>query len=259
MNQEPKNYCFCTLALGTRYCLFAQELAKDLEKNFPGVVLLVYSDEPEHFSSNANVLAYKYKQQGILTCFNDKRFVLAKALSDFSAAIFIDADTRILDGVPNALKWAPGITTNHCENLLEHVNKYSPERLDSIRNVASKLNISLENTTYIGESLFVVAKDQGKEIEFFNLWGKIGRYLELKGIHAGEGNTIGLAAAKVGWTINNDSDAWQAIKQVTKHIDASLLSYQQAFLDKWKMRFAYHYRLNFAKLMALKDLNFFYN
>ncbi|MBR8836673.1 MAG: hypothetical protein DSM106950_22320 [Stigonema ocellatum SAG 48.90 = DSM 106950] len=260
MSLPQKEFCFCTLALGKKYRLLAGQLAEDLEKKFPGSFLVIYTDEPKDFSSHLNVLAYKHKQQGILLCYNDKRFVMAKALSKYSAAIFIDADTRIIDNVPDTLKWSPGITTGHCENLIEHVSKYSPERLDSLRNISLKLNISLETTNYIGESLFVVARDAGKEIEFFKLWGIIGKYLELKGIHAGEGSTIGLAAAKVGWSINSDrTGAWLAIKQVTQHLDTSLDTEQQTFWDKWKLRLSYQYRLNRAKLEALKDFEFFYS
>ncbi len=256
MITQQKEFCFCTLALGKTYRLFTQQLAKDLEKNSPGTFLVIYTDEPKDFTSHANVLAFKHRQQGILLCYHDKRLVMAEALVKFTAAIFIDADTRILSPLPEDLKWQPGITVGHRENLVEHVSKYTPERLPPLKNVASKLNLSLETTTYVGESLFVIARDEGREIEFFKYWGKIGRYLELKGIHSGEGNVIGLAAAKVGWTIRKDG--WQSLKNVTKHLDASYARTQQSFWDKWKMKFGYHYRLNLAKISALQDFKFFY-
>lgn len=259
LNDElPKDFCFCTLALGKKYRLLTQQLARDLSENFPGGFLVVYTDKTEDFINYTNVLAYKHQQKGILTCFNDKRFVIAKALSHFEAAIFIDADTRIISRVAAHFNWMPGITTGHCEKLLEHVRTYSVERLEALRRVASKLNLDLENVNYVGESLFVIARDQGKEIEFFQQWDRIARYVELKGIHAGEGNVIGLAAAKVGWSIHSDNHAWQAIKQVTKHLDASQFTSKQTFWEQWQMRIGYHYRLNQARLMALKDFDFFY-
>ncbi len=259
MRQVQKDFCFCTLALGKKYRLFTQQLAKDLKMHAPGVFLVVYTDETQDFTDELNVLAYKHQQQGILTCFNDKRLVIAQALSNFNAAIFLDADTRILGKISDDIKWMPGITTGHCENLLEHVRKYSPERLEVLKKIGLKLNLAIEKTNYIGESLFVVARDQGREREFFKHWEMIGRYLELKGIHAGEGNTIGLAAAKVGWNINSNSHSWQAVKQVAKHLDASQFISQQTLWEQWKLRLFYHYRLNQARLIALKDFGFFYN
>ncbi|BAY48227.1 hypothetical protein SAMD00079811_58480 [Scytonema sp. HK-05] len=256
MSQEQKDFCFCTLALGKKYRLLAQQLAKDLEENSPGTSIVIYTDEPEDFKSYGNTLAYKHQQQGILLCYHDKRFVLAKALSIFHAAIYIDADTRILSRVSDNVDWQPGITAGHWENLIEHISKYSPERLEPLKKVASKLNFPLENTKYIGESLFVIARDEGRESKFFEQWGMIGRYLELKGVHSGEGNAMGLAAAQVGWTVKQEG--WQVIKQAVNHIGASMAYTQETYWDKWKMRLGYHYRLNLARLAALKDYDFFY-
>ena len=52
------------------------------------------------------------------------------------------------------------------------------------------------------------------------MWGKISRYVELNGMHGGDGNVMGLAAAKVGWTVDN-SKTWKGLKKITKHLDAS--------------------------------------
>jgi hypothetical protein len=257
MIETQKDFCFCTLALGKKYHLLAQQLADDLEKNAPGNSIVIYTDKPKNFSEQHNVLAYKHQQDGILHCYNDKRFVIATALSKFRAAIFIDADSRILSPMPSDVQWLPGITAGHCENLIEHVSKYNPERLQPLKKVALKLDLAIEKTNYIGECLFIIARDEGREQEFLQLWGIIGRYLELKGIHAGEGNTMGLAAAKVGWNVK--THGWAAIKQVTHHIDASSERTQQTFWDTWKRRLSYHYRLNRARLAALKDFEFFYS
>ncbi|MBD2778464.1 hypothetical protein [Iningainema tapete] len=255
MNLTQKDFCFCTLALGKKYRLLAQQLAQDLANNVTDTFLVIYTDDTQDFSSYTNVLAYQHKQQGILNCYNDKRLVLAKALEKFNAAVFVDADTRILNNIPFAVQWKPGITAGHCENLIEHVTKYNPERLKPLKKVALKLNLPLDNTNYVGECLFVIARDEGRELEFFKQWGRIGRYLELRGIHGGEGNTIGLAAAKVGWNVNRDG--WQAIRKITKHIGVSHQYNQETVWDKLKLRIGYHYRLNLARLMALKDFTFF--
>ncbi|ARV57227.1 hypothetical protein BZZ01_00010 [Nostocales cyanobacterium HT-58-2] len=255
MSREQKDFCFCTLAIGKNYRLLAQQLAQDLEKNSPGISVVIYTDKPEDFKTNPNTLAYKHQQQGILLCYHDKRFVLAKALSNFRAAIYIDADTRITSKISN-IHWQPGITAGHWENLIEHASKYNPERLEFFKKIASKLNLPLENTNYIGESLFVIARDEGREGKFFEQWGHIGRYLELKGIHSGEGNAMGLAATLVGWNIK--TEGWQEIKQAVKHIEASHTPTQEKFWDKWKIKLGYYYRLNVARLEALKNFKFYY-
>ncbi|YAF96996.1 MAG: hypothetical protein AB3A66_04795 [Nodularia sp. CChRGM 3473] len=257
MSQEQKDYCFCTLALRKKYRLLARQLASDLEKYAPGTSLLVFTDDINDFSDFPNVLAFKHHQKGILLCYHDKSIVMEIALSKFPAVIYIDADTRILAPLPDNWEWKPGITVGHYENLIEHVSRYTPERLQSLQKVAAHLNLHLENTTYVGESLFIIVRDEGRELEYLKYWRIIGRYLELKGIHAGVGNAMGLAAAKVGWTIG--TDGWQKIKNITHHYDASYTKEQKTFWEKWERRISYHYRLNLARIMALKNAKFYYN
>ncbi|QLE56035.1 hypothetical protein [Nostoc sp. TCL26-01] len=255
MSQELQDYCFCTLALRKRYRLLAQQLASDLEKYAPGKTLLVLTDEPSDFRDQANVMAFKHRQRGILHCYHDKSLVMEVALSKFYAAVYIDADTRILSPIPQGLKWQPGITAGHCENLVGHVSKYTPERLPHISKAAANLNLEIETVNYVGECLFIIARDEGKEIEYLKYWATIGRYLELRGIHAGSGNAMGLAAAKVGWNVAKDG--WEEVKNVIKHLDASYTN-KQTVWDFWKRRLGYHYRLNKARLAALREFDFYY-
>ncbi|HBE17923.1 MAG TPA: hypothetical protein DEG17_17660 [Cyanobacteria bacterium UBA11149] len=255
MSETEKDFCFCTLALRQKYRLLAKQLAEDLDTYSPGTSLVVGTDEPEDFREQKNVLAFEHLQKGILHCYNDKRFVLEKALSKFQTAIIIDSDTRIIEKVPSYIEWKSGITAK-TENLLIHVKKYNPERLLSLKTVAKKLNISIDDVSWVGESLFIISRDNGKEIEFLKQWGKIGNYLELKGIHSGEGNSIGLAAAKIGWTVNHAN--WDEIKAVTNHLDASYNQSSITFSDNLKRRIGYHYRLNVTRLQALSDFDFYY-
>ncbi|KZL49307.1 hypothetical protein A2T98_13510 [Nodularia spumigena CENA596] len=257
MSYEHKDFCFCTLALRNKYRLLAQQLASDLEKYAPGTKLLVLTDEPRCFQDNANVLAFQHRQHGILHCYHDKSILMETALSKFSTAIHIDADTRILATLPDNLHWKPGITAGHYENLVEHVTKYNPERLQPLQKVASHLNIDLQTVTYIGESLFIITRDNGREVDYLKYWAMIGRYLELRGIHAGAGNAMGIAATKVGWTISQDN--WQEIKDVIHHTDASYSNKQKSSWEKLQRRIGYHYRLNLARIMALKNAKFYYN
>ena len=71
--------------------------------------------------------------------------------------------------------------------------------------MAKKLNLNLEEISFVHECLFVVTKDSGKEQEFLRQWGKIAPYFELNRFYRGEGHTIGLAAAKAGLKIRKDS------------------------------------------------------
>lgn len=255
MNTTNNSFCFCTLALGEKYRLLAKQLSLDLAKYAPGTFLVVGTEKPNFFESSPNVYAFLFKQKGILHCYHDKRFVLEKALSQSSTAIAIDADTRIIDKVPTHIEWMPGLT-GCSRNILEHVKRCNPERLLTLEVLANKLDLSLENIFWVGESLLIVSKDNGKEIEFLKQWGKIGDYLELKGIHAGEGNAIGLAAATIGWTVH--VEGWNELRDVTKHLDAA---HQKNSVSSWnnlKRRLGYHYRLNRKRIQALNNYNFYY-
>ncbi|MBP0027324.1 hypothetical protein [Roseofilum sp. Guam] len=251
---EPK-FCFSTLALGQRYRNMARDLAGDIETYFPGTSLVVFTDKTLDFKEQPNVIPFKHRQQGIQHCYNDKRFLLEKSLSLFPSAIHLDADTRVFSSLSVFMELNPGLA-GRSENLIEHVKKYRPENLADITKVASKLEIDLESALWIGESLFIVTRDGGKEAEFFHLWGLIGRYLELKGMHSGEGNIIGLAAAKIGWGIEK-TQTWQSLVDTKKHLDAS---HQRnlSSLEKLQRRIAYHYRLNKERLQALRDFDFYY-
>ncbi|NER01469.1 MAG: hypothetical protein F6K17_01900 [Okeania sp. SIO3C4] len=258
MTAEQKDFCFCTLALGQRYRDISKELAKDLETNAPGTSLVIYTEKPNDFSSYKNVIAFKHYQQGILHCYNDKKFLCQKAISLFPVAICIDADTRILESLPEDIEWKPGMTGRQ-KNLVEHVSKYRASSLPILKKLADKLNISddsFNNSSWIGESLFIIVRDNGKEIEFLETWGKVSRYAELKGMHSGEGSLMGLAATKVGWVIN--SEAWEKISGVTQHWDASRSEPEETFWDNLRNSIVYHYRLNKTRIMALRDFEFYY-
>ncbi len=256
MIQENKEYCFCTLALRKKYQLLAKDLIGDIEKYAPGTKIVVYTDNPAFFKDCSNVLAFPFQQEGILHCYHDKRFAIEKTLSMFPVAICIDADARLVRSVPEDMNWTPGITA-HCEDIIPHVSKWTPERLDQIKKVAAKEGIALDSAKWIGEALMIFVRDGGKEKEFIKHWGRIGRYLELRGIHGGSGNAIGLAAAKVGWPVFND-ERWKTINQIWEHFDASHQKKQRSAGEKFKRRVGYHYRLNKTRLAALTDFNFYY-
>jgi hypothetical protein len=251
-----KDFCFCTLALRPKYRLLARQLAETIERFAPGIQLVVLTDSPQDFAQNQNVLAFQCWQQGILHCYHDKRFAIEKALEHFDAAIMVDADTRLTAEIPTNFVWKSGLTARHQEKLMEHVELYNPERITPIKKVAAKLHLN-PDVAYVGESLFVVKKDQGKEKEFIKYWGMIGRYLELQGVHAGSGISIGLAAAKVGLPVLHDEQLGQ-IDRAREHLDASHQKNKRNRWDQLARRIGYHYRLNKSRLQALGNFSFYY-
>ena len=250
-----KNFCFCTLAMGERYRAMAGQLARDLEGNFPGGAFIVLTDEPRYFKGHSNVVAFKHRQRGVFSCYNDKRFVMAKALSLYRTAICFDCDMRITKTLPEAVNFLPGISG--CgEALTTHVRRNRPERLERITALARKLDIPLEGTNWIGESLWSVTRDEGRECDFLKCWDVAARYAELHGIHDGEGVLVGMATRKAGWTL--DHAIWASFNACVTHLDASERRGKSTFWQSLKKRLGYHYRLNKARLLALRDFDFYY-
>ncbi|MGK7882765.1 MAG: hypothetical protein AB4060_22085 [Crocosphaera sp.] len=255
MNEKTKNFCFCTLAFNSPYRNMSRELAHDLEKYAPGIKVLIGTDKVEDFKDCDNVISYHQKQQGILHCYNDKRFVLDFALSQFDIAIFIDADTRFYEPLPTEIENFSGIQGLH-KNLIKHITRYRPDRLSIVQKLSEKLQINLDEISYFGESILMVSNQDNQAQIFLENWRRIGLYLELNGIHSGEGITIGMAAFLAGWPSKKSQD-WETLNQIAQHIDASTIVKKTAW-QKLQQRLGYHYRLNKQRLLALKDFNFYY-
>lgn len=283
-SDSNKDFCFCTLALGDNYSLLASQLAKDLEQYSPKTNFVVLTNKPENFSSNANVLAFKHRQQSI-GCYHDKRFVITKALSLFNSCIFVDADMRILAPITGELNWLPGITAHIVlNNLLKTINKNKKQsefEFKLLEKMAKKLNLNLENISFVHECLFVVTRDSGKEQEFLKYWEDISKYFELHGFYRGEGNTIGLAAAKAGLTIRRDQMEnivffkdkleIQKIKkgkvdpqkkaiyfEMQNRIEYPKHRFLNRFWNKLSKTISYFYRSCYLRIITLKDFNFYY-
>ena len=249
------DYIFCTIALGARYHSLAHRMAENLAEKSPGHGLVILTDRPDSFANLGNVVVQPFKQQGVLHCYHDKRFALKTALTLANTAIMVDVDACFDVKIPD-LVWQPGVE-GLTEDLVEHVSQYTPERLPHLNAIAEKLGVDITNTIWLGEALFTVTRDRGKEHEFLDVWNQIARYLQLRGIHAGEGLAIGLAAAKVGWR-PQQSDAWQQIAAIWKHFDASQQKKVVTRRQQLQRRLAYHYRLNLERVKALQDFSFYY-
>lgn len=251
------NFCFSILALGSKYQLLAKNFAEDLEKYSQETTVVIGTDNPDTFKDCSNVFAFKLKKRGILYCYHDKRFVIEKALTEFKVVIQIDADTRIINSLPKSINHSTGLAAVHIENLVEHVQKYNPERLSHLCKLANKLEIDINTVSFIGEALFAVCRDGDKTSEFIKQWDLIARYLQLHGIHSGEGNGIGLAAAKAGLEVIKPS--WlKSIGKAKRHLNASQTKPRKTLWDDFSSNFDYSYRLNKARIVALKDFDFYY-
>ena len=277
--QHTAGFCFCTLALGENYCNLALELAKDLEEYSPNTYFIILTDKPQYFYKKTNVLAFKHQQKSI-GCYHDKRFAIAKALSLFNSCIFIDADMRILAAVPNDLRWQPGVTAKIVwHNIVKH-NKNKVE-IEILKKVSRKYNLNLEDISFVHECLFVVTRDEGREIDFLLTWERIAAYCELNQFYRGEGHTIGLAAAKAGLQIRSDPMAeiyffkdkleLQKIKQgeaevkknsiyfeIQQKLEYPQISIFKRVINKIRKMIMHFYRSWRLKILSLTDINFYY-
>lgn len=199
---DSSSYCFCTLAVGKRYRQHARMLAADLQTYASDKLIIVLSDKPHEFADLPNVKVFKHHLRSTKG-YHDKRFVLAQALALFESCIFVDADVRILGPVPEDIPFAPGIVARYGCGIIKHNTELKiREAFAPIQVVANTLNLNLPAVSWMHECMFLASRQQGKEQQFFQLWQSMAYYFENLGIYNGEGNIIGLAAAKSGFNLD---------------------------------------------------------
>lgn len=195
-----QDFCFCTLAVGSRYRAHAVLLAQDLQRYAPTLPLLVLTDRPQQFAPYPQVIAIKHSLQSVKG-YHDKRLVLQAASDRYDICTFLDADVRILGPVSLAamLEFSPGLTARFGCGILKH-NQHTKVRkaLPLIQSVAQALELDLEQVIWLHEFMFTLRRQDGLEQIFFDNWRKISHYFELNGIYDGEGNVMGLSAAAAG-------------------------------------------------------------
>jgi hypothetical protein len=202
MNRE---YCFCTLAIGKVYQDFALVLAEDLKKYAPEVESIVLTDNPKAFEGKSNVRAFPHKP---VSCkiYHDKKYAIVKALSLYESCIFLDANIRIKDKVPDDINFQKGLVAYSCFSLSKLFSKekecnpsYDKYTTLNIKyklceRLSSYYNIDIEKSKFIFEGiLYFTRHDRFKQ--FINYWELIGTYFENHGIYDSEGISIGLATA----------------------------------------------------------------
>ena len=160
---------------------------------------------------------------------------------------------RIIGLVPEKLEWLPGITARAGCSILKHnvETKIRPV-FPLIKQVANKLDINVEETKWFHEFIFAVKKQGGREQVFLKFWQDISYIFEMQGIYDGEGNVMGLAAAKAGLPIRYDSeDRFPFFKDNIEQVRVNLG--QSNFAEK-QMYFEMHKQIEYPKRSIIKKI-----
>jgi hypothetical protein len=197
---RASNFCFTTLALGERYRRAALELASDLATNAPGKQVVVLTDDPRVFERQRNVVAVQHHQKGLFNCWNDKRFAVTAAFQFGDPVIFYDADSRVSKPLPRDIQTFAPLSADWTPNLEEHTIRYQNKKeRDIIFKVCESFGVDPKASVCIADSFYVIRKDQGREITFLRIWGKVAEQFDLLGICPSDGWSMGIAAAVIGW------------------------------------------------------------
>ena len=204
MNQL-QNYCFCTLAIGHKYRQLASLLAEDIRKYAPNKKFFILTDKAEFFKNYDNVITQNYKPISV-KFYNDKRLVIQYCLEQFESCVYLDANIRIVDKVPDELNFCEGIVAYSCCSIVKHnTRKRINNQLEKIKKVCSALELDVDKVKFVHEHCFYVSKNERLD-SFLKYWEKLANYFENYGFYAGEGNWIGIASAKADFPIYYDYD-----------------------------------------------------
>jgi hypothetical protein len=241
--------CLSGLALGQYYRELALDLSRDLARTLPDFPLLLLTDGPETFAGAENVIPIRHRHHFGYRPYNDKVFAIEEALKRFSIVVQIDIDTRIVGDIrePLARDWLPGLTAR-TENLLEHTERYNPGDLSGLNTLAGKLGIDLARSRWVGEAMFVVREDRGREKAFVQTWKKLARYWDIHRLSAKDGTLIGLSAASVGWDIADSHR--RDLDECLDHFDAHKRTVDTNY-GLFKKKWDYRSRIWRTKLSSL--------
>lgn len=201
-----ESLCFCTAAFGKNYVALAKLLADDLQKFAPTHPFLVITDNPIAFQDYPHVIAIKHWCRGV-QAYHERRFAIKYALAVSPTVMYLDADVRICDPIPKNLKFKPGLTARSCGEMTKHLQTQFDKPILSqqlqhkqyvLEKMAEKAGVDFysPSVTFINEFLFVVKADQGRELEFLQLWGEFAIYADTLGLHKHPTYAMALAAVK---------------------------------------------------------------
>lgn len=211
INNSVDSLCFCTAAYSKQYVRLAKLLATDLHEFAPNHLFVVFTDRPTDFHNHANVIAIKHWCRGVQP-YHERRFAIQYALSIASTVMYLDADVRICDPIPDDLDFRPGLTARSCGNMKKHLQlRFNKSSLSSgdlrkkqiIEKMANKVGVDIYSPSvkFINEFLFVVKADEGREQEFLRLWGELAIYANNLGLYKHPTYAMALAAIKSGFPI----------------------------------------------------------
>lgn len=242
-------YCFSALALGAAYRKLAVDLAANLRDKAPGINLVLATDAPHELEGIPNIIAIRHKHRFGYRPYNDKLFALEEALKHYPIVIQADVDLTFTTDISLQLQapWLPGITARS-EPLFLHTEKYNGNDLNHLPKLAQKFNFPLEETCWVGEHLFVIRADGGKAQEFINCWKKLAIYWDVHKLSSGDGTPIGIAAASVGWSVQDTY--WRELDNCLIHTDF----HHQVRESSWSLsqrRWYYRFRILRSRVDAL--------
>lgn len=253
MSDQIRKIGFCSFCLGKKYCKLAQLLCNDVNKLASEMPFLILTSHPIFFADFRKVIAQKHRQQSLCYVPNDKVFLIERALSLFDSCTYIEADMRILDIGPRSFNRRPGIVARSCCNIMKHGLAHNKKnQIDMIKEIASKLEINLDNTKFLHEHLFTITKDEGREKEFIKYWKIIKTYFEDKEYHGGEGLSMGLAASKAGLPIYHDT--FEGLKYFKECIEMEKIKKGQAVFEDMKEYFMTQRSIEYPKRNLFKKI-----
>lgn len=220
-NFKDQNYIFSTLAYGYEANDKAIKLAKDLD--YFKQKILIITDRVELYKDIPNVIAVRYPKNSF--SYNDKIFCFEEGFKYEDCVVYIDADCRIYyedykkaygnfkrivkPGFHQSWDW--GIITRHDSGFFTStdIKQRVPGYGEKALTIARVYKIDIDKAKHYQEGIIIVSKEDGKEVEFLNMWRKFAEELDkheiennAKRIGVGEGNIIGMCIVHAGLTIH---------------------------------------------------------
>ncbi|MFC5453450.1 hypothetical protein [Prosthecobacter fluviatilis] len=209
--------CFATLAFGRDYRYHAERLALDFAVHASHFPLVMLVDRPQDIMPRPNLRTLLYRPEGALRRYHDKRLLVRAGLdAGYATVVVIDANSRLVEKLPDMLELRKGVNAFITQPVLEHLREEEAaastrKRFAStahqrrcLERAAQSLGLSLENVTFIQESIYALHGPEDILRQFVECWGRLGHFMDYHGLAWSEGFAIGLAAAAVGLDVHEN-------------------------------------------------------
>lgn len=224
------NFAFCTMTYGEKYLKMGDILIKQL--NDLGGHVFVLTDSPNHYEETDLLTVVKYSKDYF--SFHEKKTIMKECLKHYETAIFLDADVVLMDTVKDLKVFEniePGIhilatfgnllntfvndDVAKCENLRLRNAKYGQKGINFLEENGYQYKktwhgIKEDYLEHYLEGKWMLKKDDGKEVKFFEIWDNLAIFTEemdkelgfTQTIGAGEGGSMSIAAHNSGIRCN---------------------------------------------------------